>query len=345
MVGPPILSGPATSTDATSEAAPESRAPAAGPLLTLWRVMRANPLTLVGFLMVVLIGLTALYVEAVPVITGLLGHSITGLPYPIFAPLYAPNSPPSPSHWFGTDSIGQDIFSVVVAATPLDLGIAFGVAGASLIGGGALGLVTGYYDRPGTIGGVLATVVLRLTDIFLAFPSLVLALAVAEALGRGTGAAIVAVLVTWWPYYVRLARGEVLSIRDQPYIMAARAAGVRDRVILIRHVLRNIAEPLVVYFTLDVGTVLITFSTISFLAIGTPYGVPEWGNLVQYYSNLNFPVDPWDVLFPGLAIFVTVLSFSLLGDGLRDILDPRSRRILAQPAARTPPTPPSAGGP
>jgi peptide/nickel transport system permease protein len=338
---PPLGPAPAPA----PEAGVDTRTAAAGPLRTLWRVMRANPLTLVGFLLVVLIAVTAVYVIAVPALTGLAGHADTGLPYPTFAPLYAPDSPPSSSHWFGTDSVGEDIFSIVVAATPLDLGIAFGVAGASLLGGGALGLVAGYYDRPGTAGGILATIVLRLTDVFLAFPSLVLALAVAAALGRGTGAAVIAILVTWWPYYVRLARGEVLSIRDQPYITAARAAGVRDRVILVRHVLRNIAEPLVVYFTLDVGTVLIVFSTISFLGIGTPYGVPEWGSLVQYYSTLNFPSDPWDVLFPGLAIFVTVLSFSLLGDGLRDILDPRSRRILAQPAARTPAATPAGGGP
>jgi peptide/nickel transport system permease protein len=307
---------------------------------TVWRVMRANPLTLIGFLVVLLLFATAAIVAGVPFLTGLLGHAVPVTPYPPYALTPQVSSPPSSQHWFGTDRIGVDVFSLVLAAAPIDLAIAFSIAGISLVGGGALGILAGYYDRPGSWGGVGATAVLRITDIFLAFPSLVLALAVAAALGRGTFAAIIAILVTWWPYYVRLARGEVLAMRDQPYITAARAAGVSDARILVRHVLRNITEPLVVYFTLDVGTVLIVFSTISFLGIGVPYGVPEWGNLVQYYSSTDFPANAWDVLFPGMAIFVTVLAFSLLGDGLRDILDPRSRRILAQPAGRADPAPP-----
>jgi peptide/nickel transport system permease protein len=333
-------------------AEPEAPAPAAGTatsgpprprgwlsesLVTLFRVMWANPLTFAGFLVVVALALGAVVVAGVPFFTGLLGHAYSVLPYTPYALGSDLSSPPSSTHWFGTDRFGTDIFTLTLAALPLDLAISLSIAGISVVAGGALGLVAGYYDRPGTLGGVGATIVLRVTDIFLAFPSLVLALAVAAALGHGTTSAIIAILVTWWPYYVRLARGEVLSIRDQPYITAARAAGVSDVRILGRHILRNIAEPLVVYFTLDVGTVLVVFSTISFVGVGVPYGVPEWGNIVQHYANLDFPVNPWDVAFPGLAIFVTVLAFSLLGDGLRDILDPRSRRILAQPAARVEP--------
>ncbi|HTT25787.1 MAG TPA: hypothetical protein VMH90_02335, partial [Thermoplasmata archaeon] len=180
---------------AAPEAAAETPEPSSGPLLTLWRVMRANPLTLAGFLAVLVIGVAALYVEVPLVIQGLGGRIGTGLPYPIFEPSPDINAAPSGAHWFGTDNVGADIFSLVLAATPLDLGIAFGVAGASLLGGGALGLVAGYFDRPGTLGGALATFVLRLTDVFLAFPSLVLALAVAAALGRGTVAAVLAILV------------------------------------------------------------------------------------------------------------------------------------------------------
>lgn len=304
----------------------------------LLRVMRANPLTLVGFVLVVLISLTALLLVVVPAATdAILGHPVSLLPYDPEALLPCPVQgnrtlcfqPPSAEHFFGTDLVGRDVFSLVLAALPLDLAIGFGVAGFGLLVGGSLGLVAGFWDQPRTVGGGVSTVILRVTDVFLAFPSLVLALAIAAALGRGTTQSILALLFTWWPYYVRLTRGEVLAVKHQPYVVAARAAGVSEWRILSRHVLRNILEPLVVYFTMDVGTVIVVFSTISFVGIGVPANVPEWGALIQSYQDY-LVLYPWVVAFPGLAIFVTVLAFSLLGDGLRDILDPRSRRVLSQ---------------
>jgi peptide/nickel transport system permease protein len=145
---------------------------------------------------------------------------------------------------------------------------------------------------------------------------------------------MLAVLLTWWPYYVRLTRGEVLAVKHRPYVVAARAAGVSEVRILFRHVLRNLIEPLLVYYTLDIGTVIITFSTISFVGIGVPLEVSEWGTMVEAYEQLLL-THPWTVLAPGAAIFITVLAFSLFGDGLRDILDPRSRRTLVQAVAPT----------
>ena len=297
-----------------------------------WRVMRANPLTLAGFLLVFFISVVALAVVVLPPLTQVfLGTPISILPY-------GPNQitgdfhvPPSPTHWFGTDHVGRDMFSRVLAALPLDLVIGFSITGFSLLVGMALGLVAGYWDKPRTLSGTASVVIMRVTDIFLAFPSLVLALAVAAALGRGTGPAILAVMVTWWPYYVRLTRGEVLAVKHLPYVTAARAAGVSEWRILFRHVLRNILEPLIVYYTMDVGTVIVTFSTISFVGIGVPPSVPEWGSMVEAYEPFLISY-PWLVLSAGAAIFVTVLAFSLLGDGLRDILDPRSRRALTQAA-------------
>jgi peptide/nickel transport system permease protein len=224
------------------------------------------------------------------------------------------------------------MLSRVLAALPLDLFIGFAVTGFALLLGGGLGLVAGFWDAPRTLGGVVSSVILRITDVFLAFPSLVLALAIAASLGRGTGPSILAILFTWWPYYVRLVRGEVLAVKHQPYVVAARAAGVSNIRILFRHVLRNILEPLVVYYTLDVGTVIVTFSTISFVGIGVPLNTPEWGNMILDYKQFLISY-PWTVLAAGAAIFVTVLALSLLGDGLRDVLDPRSRRVLAQAAA------------
>lgn len=296
----------------------------------LWQVMRANPLTLVGFVVVAVIVVTALLVWAVPFLTGtLLRHAVSILPYDPNGLSSAVNQPPSLAHPFGTDPVGADMFSKVLSALPTDLLIGLSITAFALLLGGSLGLIAGYWDAPFTAGGVVSAAILRVTDIFLAFPSLILALAVAATLGRNEFAAILAIMVTWWPYYVRLTRGEVLAVKHQPYVQAARAAGVSDLRILGRHIVRNVLEPLTVYYTLDVGTVLVTFSTISFVGIGVPPSIPEWGNLVEQYQNW-IGLYPWTVLAPGLAIFVTVLAFSLLGDGLRDILDPRSRRILAE---------------
>ena len=311
--------------------------------LNFLRVMRANPLTMIGFVLVLIITLTAVALIVVPPIAGaIVGHPVMLTPFdpnapdtsscPVINNVTICAQPPSAQHWFGTDNLGRDMLSRVLAALPLDLFIAFSVAGFSLLLGGGLGLVAGFWDKPGTLGGAVSLVIMRLTDIFLAFPSLVLALAIAASLGRGTGPSILAVMLTWWPFYVRLTRGEVIAVKHQPYVIAARAAGVGEWRILFRHVFRNILEPLVVYFTLDVGTVIIIFSTISFIGIGVPLDQPEWGNMVEAYEKLLLTA-PWTVLAAGGAIFVTVLAFSLLGDGLRDILDPRSRRALTQATA------------
>jgi peptide/nickel transport system permease protein len=298
----------------------------------LLRVLRANPLTFIGFILVLIISVTAVLVVLVPAITQLvLGHTVLLTPYDPNAFTTDYSQSPSFKHFFGTDNLGGDVFSRILSALPLDLAIGFGITGFALLVGGGLGLVAGYWDTPRTLGGVVSVIILRVTDIFLAFPSLVLALAIAASLGRGTGPAMLAVMATWWPYYVRLARGEVLALKHQPYVVAARAAGVSKGRILIRHVLRNLVEPLLVYYTLDIGTVIVTFSTISFVGIGVPVTVPEWGSMVETYQALLL-THPWTVFSAGGAIFVTVLAFSLFGDGLRDILDPRSRRALVQAA-------------
>ncbi len=305
-------------------------------VVLFYRILRANILTLVGFVLVVVVSVTALLVVVVPPITHLiLGHSLSILPYP---PLDTNAFPyyqaPSLAHPFGTDQNGADVFSNVVAALPTDLGIGFFVAGVSLVLGGLLGLVAGFWDTPGTLSGAASVTIMRLTDIFLSFPTLVLALAITATLGRGEIESEIAILATWWPFYVRLTRGEVLSIKTQPYVIAARAAGVPESRILFRHVVRNLLEPLAVYFTMDVGTVIVTYSTISYIGVGVPASIPEWGNLMYGYQDLLLTA-PWTVWSVTGAIFVTVLGFSLLGDGLRDILDPRSRRIVASPGRQS----------
>jgi peptide/nickel transport system permease protein len=318
--------------DAAVEAAVHRRASRRDQWATLFAVLKANPLTLIGFFLVTLVCLAGLLVWLVPAFGGLLGEHWTILPYSIIIPTGHAYLGPSTAHWFGTDEAGRDVFSRVLAATPIDLSIGLSITLFALAVGGVLGLIAGFWDTPGTVGGIVSVVILRVTDIFLAFPSLVLALAIAEVLGRGFTIVLFAIAATWWPFYVRLVRGEVIAIKGAPYVVAGRVAGLSGGKILTRHIIRNIAEPLIVYYTLDVGSVLITFSTITFLGIGFTPGTAEWGSMIaSYQADLAF--DAWPVLFTGLAIFVTVLAFSLLGDGLRDILDPRSRRALAVTSA------------
>jgi peptide/nickel transport system permease protein len=316
-----LAAAPPPSVPTGSKAGEASRRAGRG-ALTFWRVLRANPLTLAGFLVVAAICITAVIVLVAP-------HLLTRYGPDQITTNY--NLQPSFQHPSGTDGVGLDIYSETLYALPLDLALAFVIAGVAMLAGGGLGLVAGYWDRPGTVGGVVSVVVMRITDIFLAFPSLILALAIAVSLGRGVWQLIVAILLTWWPYYVRLVRGETLAVKHLPYVTAARAAGVTDGRIVLRHIVRNVLEPVVVYFTLDIGTVLVTLSTIGFVGLGLKYPFQaEWGSMMSYYQGAGLiTAYPWTVLGPGLAIFVTVLAFSLLGDGLRDILDPRSRRVLA----------------
>jgi len=299
--------------------------------------MRANPLTFIGFILVMITCVLAGIVAIDPSLI---------IPYGATQDTGAHEVPPTLFHWppslahpFGTDQSNIDLMSAVLRALPLDLAIGIGIAGFALVAGGLLGLIAGFWDQPGTVGGAVSVFILRTTDVFLAFPSLVLALAIVASIGRGLGAAILAIMITWWPYYVRLVRGETLAVKHLPYVTAARAAGVKDTRILTRHILRNVLEPVVVYFTLDIGTVLVTFSTITFIGAGVPWPspTPEWGSMMSFYQ-LNYPLEQfwWFITFPAIAIFMTALSFSLLGDGLRDVLDPRTRRALTQTSATLP---------
>lgn len=326
--GPPTTAAPASTAPL-----PRARRRPLASFGTFARVLWANPLSFVGFLVVVAMGVIAVVAWLDPSLL------ITYGPQQITSDI---GQGPSWRHPFGTDELGRDIYTNVVLALPLDLGLGFSIAGVSLLLGGALGLVAGFWDRPRTLGGAVSVAILRLTDVFLSFPSLILALAITASLGRGVLQVVLAIVVTWWPYYVRLVRGEVLAVKHQQFVTAARAAGVTDVRILFRHVVRNILDPLVVYFTLDVGTVLVTFSTISFIATPLPYPgpQPEWGSMIEFYRDW-LALYPWTVLFPGAAVFVMVLAFSLLGDGLRDVLDPRSRRAFVRAEAE--PAPMSVG--
>jgi len=227
--------------------------------------------------------------------------------------------PPSAAHPFGTDDLGRDIFSRVIAGTPFDAQIAFVVVLTSLALGGTVGAFAGY------LGGKVEEIMMRVTDIFLAFPALVLAMAVAIAIGPGLTNTMMALLVVWWPWYARIGRGEALSVKSSQYIEAAHAAGLSSFQVVTRHVLPNILMPLLVYATLDISNVVLTGSILSFIGLGAQPPTPEWGRMV--FDGQDYLSGAWWMsVIPATAIFVVVLAFSLFGDGLRDAFDPRLRR-------------------
>ena len=225
---------------------------------------------------------------------------------------------PGLTYPFGTDDLGRNIFSKVLAGAPIDLVVSLTIVLTSFVVGVLLGAIGGYY------GGIINEIIMRVTDIFLAFPALVLALAIASALGPGTVNAMIALLVVWWPVYVRFARAETLSVISQPYITAARATGLRRIRIVFSHVIPNITPPIVAYATADLGSVIITFSVLGFLGLGAQPPLVDLGRIV--FDGRNFIQSaPWYSLLPGLVIFVIVVSFALIGDMVRDYLDPKSR--------------------
>lgn len=242
------------------------------------------------------------------------------LPHDPFVQNYAQAlMPPSVTHLFGTDDLGRDIFSRVLAGTPFDAQIAFVVVLISLALGGSIGAFAGY------LGGRAEEIMMRVTDIFLSFPALVLAMAVAIAIGPGLTNAMMALLVVWWPWYARIGRGEALSIKSSQYIEAAHAAGLSSLQIVTRHVLPNILMPLLVYATLDISNVVLTGSILSFIGLGAQPPTPEWGRMV--FDGQDYLSGAWWMsVIPATAIFIVVLAFSLFGDGLRDAFDPRLRR-------------------
>jgi peptide/nickel transport system permease protein len=224
--------------------------------------------------------------------------------------------PPSGVHWFGTDQLGRDVFSRVVFGARVSPVIALLVLVIACAVGIPLGIAAGYF------GGAIDDVIMRITDVFLAFPALLLALAIAAVLPPSLGSVTFAVAVTWWPWYTRLIRGQAASVAGRPYVEGARAAGVSHARILFRHVLPNSVTPLIVQVSLDVSAVILTVSALSFLGLGAQDPTPDWGLMVNQ-GQQYFQTQWWLVTFPGLAILFTAVAFNLLGDGLRDVLDPR----------------------
>jgi peptide/nickel transport system permease protein len=223
---------------------------------------------------------------------------------------------PSAVHWFGTDQLGRDILSRVIIGTRPALTISLLVVAIAALIGIPLGAIAGYR------GGWVDTVLMRVTEVFQAFPPLLLAMVTVAILGPSLTNAGIALAICWWPWYARLVRAEARSLRDRPFVEAARATGVPTWRILSRHILRNCLTPILVQATVDIGAVVLAAGSLAFIGLGAQPPSPDWGLMVAEGRGQIFTAW-WISAFPGLAIFVTVLGFNLLGDSLRDFFDPR----------------------
>ncbi len=269
-------------------------------------VLLSSPLTVVGLVLILLFALSAL-----------------------LAPFLAPMDPtaqiitlrlkpPSLDHWMGMDQLGRDVLSRLLYGARISLTVGLVVVTSAGIVGTLVGLVAGY------AAGLVDEILMRLTDIFFAFPPLILAMSIAGALGPNLNNAIIAIAVVTWPVYARLVRGQVLALRQREFVEAARGVGASTPRILFRHLLPNTLAPLLVQASFDMGGTILAAAGLSFIGFGARPPTPEWGVMISEGSKF-FSTQPWLSFFPGLAILLAVTAFNLIGDGLRDALDPRLR--------------------
>ena len=225
---------------------------------------------------------------------------------------------PSFAHPFGTDDLGRDLLSRVIAGARISIVVGALVISIAMTVGVGLGLIAGYW------GGWTDEAIMRTTDIFLSFPRLVLAIAIAATLGPGLYNAMVAVALSWWPWYTRLVRGQLLSLREQEFVLAVVSLGARRSRILLRHLLPNVATIVVIQASIDFGYAILATAGLSFIGLGAQPPTPEWGSMIA--QARSYMIDAWWFpMFPGLAIFLAVLGFNLSGDAIRDAFDPRLR--------------------
>lgn len=270
-------------------------------------ILFRNKLTLAGFL---LVGLVAAIGVLAPVIA----------PYdPNFMNMPERLQAPSAAHLFGTDEMGRDILSRVMYGARISIVVGVIIVAVSAAIGVVLGSVSGYF------GGKADQAVLAVTDMILAFPSMVLALALTAAMGPGLLNTMLAVIIVRIPMYTRLMRGQVLAVKEQQYVRAARTFGEKPFWIVARHIVPNCLTPLMVQMTLGIGDAILIASSMSFIGLGAQPPTPEWGAMIS--TARVYAIDQWwYAAFPGLSILITIMGFNLIGDGIRDILDPRSRK-------------------
>lgn len=274
------------------------------------RVIVRDPLSLASTIVIILFILVAIF-----------AYQVAPYPEEGAGKTNVPNSMLSPStdHLLGADRLGRDMLSRIIIGTRPALVIPIGVVAFAVLIGVPLGAIAGYK------GGWIDEIIMRITDLFLAFPPLLLAMAITSALGRGMANAAIALVIAWWPWYTRIARSVAASLRERYFVEAAQAIGVRDWVIILRHILPNTISPILVEATIDLGTVILAMGGLGFLGLGTQPPAPDWGLMVS--EGREFILNQWWISsFSGLAILIVVLAFNILGDTLRDIFDPRQYR-------------------
>ena len=275
----------------------------------VWRRLKRNKMAVLGLIILIILVLLAVFADVIAnydnvVIKQNLAHRLQG---------------PSAAHWLGTDEFGRDIFARLVHGTRGSLQVGIAAVGISIVIGGILGAVAGYY------GGKLDNTIMRIMDIFLAVPSILLAIAIVSALGPSIINLMLAISISSVPSYARIVRASVLSIRDQEFIEAAKAIGASNTRIIFRHIIPNSLAPVIVQATLGVASAILSTAGLSFIGLGIQPPAPEWGSMLsggRQYLRYAW----WVTTFPGVAIMITILSLNLLGDGLRDALDPRLKQ-------------------
>ena len=281
--------------------------PQENPLRQIARILFKDPLSIASIVVIVAFVLVALFAYHIA-------------PYPEEGAGKTNVSqtmlPPSSEHWFGTDRLGRDVLSRVIIGSRSALIVPMIVVFFAILIGAPLGAIAGYK------GGWIDEIIMRITDLFLAFPFLLLAMVITAMLGRGLEHAALAMIISWWPWYTRLVRGVTISLKERAFVTAAKAIGLSDTVIILRHILPNTVSPVLVQATVDMGTVILAMGGLAFIGLGTQPPHPDWGLMIS--EGRSYILKQWWLsTFPGLAIFLVVLAFNLLGDALRDIFDPR----------------------
>jgi peptide/nickel transport system permease protein/oligopeptide transport system permease protein len=285
--------------------AADSLLPELAPRVEIWRRFRKNKLAFAGLL---IIGIEVLAAVLAPVITFIDYKSIE----------FEGKLPPSTAHWFGTDALGRDVYTRIVYGSRISLQVGLAAVALALVMGLAAGAAAGFY------GGKLDGFLMRITDVFLAFPYILAAIVLITVIGRSLWTVIIVLGALGWMPFARLFRSSILQIKELEYIEAARAAGCGDWRIITRHILPNAIQPIIVYATIFVGTAVLSEAALSFLGVGVTEPTPAWGLMIAQGRSYLFTA-PGLLFFPGAAIFITVMAFVFMGDGLRDALDPRLR--------------------
>lgn len=275
------------------------------------RLLRKNPLSVAGVIIILTLVIIAIFAPYIS-------------PYPEQATkpnlveeeiLLSPNQ----HHLFGTDRLGRDVLTRIIYGTRIALTVVVVVIALGLLIGVPLGAIAG------TCGGKIDTVIMRICDVFLSFPPLLLVIIIVATIGPSLMNAMLAIAIAWWPWYARIIRNEAISVKERAYVKAATSIGVPKLTIVFRHILPNSIAPVITQATLDGGAVILSLAGLGFLGLGAQPPSPDWGLMIST-SRHTFPLSWWWTVFPGLAIFLAALSFNLLGDAFRDVLDPRLRR-------------------